>query len=343
MRLLCIGDLHIKVENLATIDLLEKYICNYCSGLDAIIILGDVLHTFEKLHTATLNRACELFSKLAAFGYPVYILVGNHDYIQNDQFLTTNHWMNAIKDWSNIYVVDHIVYFEKNNQFITLCPYVPSGRFIEALNTGARAWKESKTIFAHQEFAGAKMNNGFVSVAGDEWSCKYPMVISGHVHTRQQLETGVHYVGAALPNSEGKSYLSLLDTVLESIEQIVFTFPRRRRITNITVDDLLKMEVEDVAVIVIVDTYDNYKMFQRSQPYKGLVDRGIAVNFKPVVDLEDDDEGGGAIQTTFSDYLLAGVLDKEDEYLYCAYEKIVCDRDVHEEDILMVHLTTRAR
>ena len=35
-----------------------------------------------------------------------YILVGNHDLINNQQFLSTNHWMNALKDWPNIFIVD---------------------------------------------------------------------------------------------------------------------------------------------------------------------------------------------------------------------------------------------
>ena len=37
------------------------------------------------------------------------LLVGNHDYINNQQFLTNNHWMNAMKDWNNVTIIDKVI------------------------------------------------------------------------------------------------------------------------------------------------------------------------------------------------------------------------------------------
>ena len=36
------------------------------------------------------------------------VIVGNHDLINNQQFLTQNHWMNAMKDWENVRVIDDV-------------------------------------------------------------------------------------------------------------------------------------------------------------------------------------------------------------------------------------------
>ena len=46
---------------------------------------------------------------------PTIVIVGNHDLINNQQFLTENHWMNAMKQWDNVTVCDDV--FVENNLF----------------------------------------------------------------------------------------------------------------------------------------------------------------------------------------------------------------------------------
>jgi len=101
-KFLVIGDPHFKTSNLPdvddfinkTIDLVQK------ESPDFIIILGDVLHEHERLHTIPLNKAYD-FVKAMATATQTYILVGNHDMINNQQFLNQNHWMNGMKEWHN--------------------------------------------------------------------------------------------------------------------------------------------------------------------------------------------------------------------------------------------------
>ena len=52
-----------------------------------IVILGDVLHDHERIHTAALNAAVDWIVSLSTFS-PVFVLVGNHDFVSNGQFLT---------------------------------------------------------------------------------------------------------------------------------------------------------------------------------------------------------------------------------------------------------------
>ena len=83
MKLLCVGDIHIKLDNYHLIDILQKHIIDYIQLYDTkyVILMGDILHYHEKLHTQCLNRACELIENIRQLCH-VICLVGNHDYIQ---------------------------------------------------------------------------------------------------------------------------------------------------------------------------------------------------------------------------------------------------------------------
>jgi len=128
-KFLVIGDPHFKTSNLPdtddfinkTIDLAAK------ESPDFIIILGDVLHEHERLHTIPLNKAYE-FIKAMSEAAPTYVMVGNHDLINNQQFLTENHWMNGMKEWDNVTIVDVPIVLNHNDAQFIFCPYVPNGR-----------------------------------------------------------------------------------------------------------------------------------------------------------------------------------------------------------------------
>ena len=100
-NILCIGDIHIQTNN--TIDIkiftekLYEYIKNNNELIDIVVLMGDILHTHERLHTIPFNIANNMIEQLSIMK-PLYILVGNHDYINNSQFLTDNHWMNCFKN-----------------------------------------------------------------------------------------------------------------------------------------------------------------------------------------------------------------------------------------------------
>ena len=109
-RILCIGDPHFKVENLVEVDEFVSKLIPLIEERkpDFIVVLGDLLHTHERLHTTALNKAYEFIDKLRNLS-KTFVIVGNHDYIQNQQFLTSNHWMNGMKEWENVTVVDTVI------------------------------------------------------------------------------------------------------------------------------------------------------------------------------------------------------------------------------------------
>lgn len=202
-RVLFIGDPHFKLKNVEYIPLFVSRILevvNRCQ-VDFVVIAGDLLDNHDKVDVEPLNLAVEFVDSVRKI-VRTFVLVGNHDYKNNQQFLTTNHWMNAMKNWSNVTIVDDVVEFDN---FLFL-PYVFPGRFLEALET-----KISRTdlcrfvaVFAHQEFRGCKM--GVVkSTIGDVWLDEWPLVVSGHIHEKQWSQSNVYYPGSAMQHAFGQS------------------------------------------------------------------------------------------------------------------------------------------
>ena len=113
MQIVAIGDTHFKVDNMNIVDKLIEEIVSKLTLLkpDLIVLLGDILHDHERLHTLALNRALDFINKLRNIS-KVFVLVGNHDMINHDQFLSDQHWMNALKQWDNVCIVDKVEHLE---------------------------------------------------------------------------------------------------------------------------------------------------------------------------------------------------------------------------------------
>lgn len=193
-KILFIGDIHIKHTNIQDLNILQDVIstCDY----DIAVVAGDVLDTHEKVDVQLMNRAYDLIKCLKS-KTKTFVLVGNHDYINNQQFLSNNHWMNGMKEWSNVVIVDYPLKVDD----MIFVPYVFPGRFVEALSK-IDDWKSVQVVFAHQEIRGCKMG-AFLSTDGDEWKEEWPLVISGHIHERQQPQRNVLYPGSIFAHAFG--------------------------------------------------------------------------------------------------------------------------------------------
>lgn len=340
MKFLCIGDVHIKTTNLDYIDLLQRQVEQMAQEVapDYIVILGDVLHHHERVHTLALNRAYALVRALGEYA-PVYILVGNHDYIQNNQFLTENHWMNGMKQWDRVTVVDRVTFI---GDVAALVPYVPPGRFVEALGAAER-WSARALIFAHQEFRGAKMR-AITSAVGDEWAEDWPQVISGHIHGRQKVGPNILYVGASIPSFTESAPTSV--TVCSvgpgrgdlHFAEKPLVFPRHHPIeTNI--EDIVEVAAQltpsamNKYCLILRTSLFNYRAFKMTADYEALVARGFKISFYPRA---NDKAVAPARAQNFTQLLYANILDKMDPFLYCAATRVLEDRALSEDDVLLI-------
>lgn len=282
---LFIGDPHIKLDNLDDIDLFysKLEIVIKQKKPEYIIIGGDLMHYHERLYTSPLNRAFKFVRDLSSYA-KTYVLVGNHDMINNQQYLTDNHWMNAMKNWGdNVVIVDTVCSIQKNNNFVLLCPYVPPGMFTKALETHTLDWNKSSLIFAHQEFKGCKMG-AIVSESGDVWEDTLPLVISGHIHEKQRVGEKVYYSGSAMQHSFGETEQNIIVFVDwdGNIEEINLGLPRKKIVT-VDVKNIDKINLDktttDKLRVNIKATNEEIKTLKQTQEYKDLLDSGVKVHF----------------------------------------------------------------
>lgn len=301
-NILFIGDVHIKFNNLKEVEILEKKI-QTLDNLSFIVIAGDLLDTHEKINTQLLNKAYD-FILTCRNKAPVYILVGNHDYINNQQFLTTNHWMNGLKEWINIYVVDKPIFVDDVNNNLEgpnsylLMPYVPTGRFIEALSTiesepsaqgkKPRDWKKSTCIFAHQEIKNCKMG-AIISTEGDNWNLNWPMLISGHIHERQYVQKNVLYPGSAINHAfgndnQGLSIFSFTDNKILSETKIDIGLAKKSIIyKNINTLDTIQLQtLTKHNKLSLEGEFKDIAAFKKSKTYKELIDKQIKIVFRKI-------------------------------------------------------------
>lgn len=287
VSVLTIGDPHFKLENSANI---PTYIARVESVIKAesptfVTIMGDLLDTHEKVHSTMMNHAYVFINTIRKL-CPVYVLVGNHDYINNSQFLTTNHWMNAMKYWDNVFIVDTgFIHQSVYGKFI-FCPYVYPSKFIEALEIIDKDWRSARTIFCHQEFYGCQMG-AIQSTIGDRWEPEYPFVVSGHVHNKQRPQANIFYTGSSIQHAFGETddktiTMCYFDTNI-TLESIDLNMPRKR-IRYMSVDEAEKFKVNttdnEILKITLTGTYDDFKRFKKTRKYKELTNANVRINFK---------------------------------------------------------------
>ena len=344
VEVLFIGDPHIQVKNLPDVKVLVERLINLAISKkpDIIIIGGDLLHHHERLHTLALNAAYDMVNEMRKIT-KTYVLVGNHDYIQNQQFLTKNHWMNGIKEWNNTVVVDLVVSETIRGEKFIFVPYVPPGRFKEALDTFDGEWQDASCIFAHQEFAGCKMG-AIVSVEGDKWPLTDPAVVSGHIHSKQSPQPNVYYSGSAMQHAFGESEKNIIACLTfeegEYVNDEVDLGLPRKKIVYMDVEDIenyLPKETQDKIKVTLTGSYEQFKAVKKTKKYKNLIKNGTKVVFKPkeLIPSEGSEKLSGD-NADFGLVLYDLILQEKNPYLSQVYELIVNGKQKELDDVIFL-------
>jgi DNA repair exonuclease SbcCD nuclease subunit len=351
MKVIFIGDPHFQVSNLIEVDLFIEKMKKLCleEKPDLIIIAGDLLHTHERLHTVALNKAYEFINILRNISKTI-ILVGNHDMCNNQQFLTENHWMNAMKEWDNVVIVDKGYKLNIENVKILFVPYVYPGRFVEALNIIDSEWKTSKCIFAHQEFQGCKMG-AITSIEGDKWDLKNPQVVSGHIHSRQVPQKNIYYSGSAMQHAFGESEKNVIPII--TIEKDKFEINEidlelsRKKIIYMDVKDLESFksndrEGDDIK-LSICGNFESFKALKKTKKYQELIKAGTKIVFKPtrkeikinkdvLEKIQQENVQNNSVENpNFDTILYSIILQEKNPFLYQAYEHVLNGKDFNEK------------
>jgi DNA repair exonuclease SbcCD nuclease subunit len=345
-KILAIGDPHIKTTNLDEVNLFTEKLFEYLKDNlpDIIVVLGDSLDTHDRIDTTPLNVVYEFIKKLRDIA-PTYVLVGNHDLINNRQFLSQNHWLNGMKQWKHVIIVDKVKHLIHNGKKFVFCPYVEPGRLQEALNTCETDWKDSDCLFIHQEMENCKMGS-IISIEGDKWPLNYPEIISGHIHSNQTPQKNIYYPGSALQHAFGESEKNIIAIATFSsesnryvLDEIDLKLPRKK-IVYLIADDIDTYELpetDDKLKVTISGVYDQFKSFKKTKKYKNLIQKGVKVVFKPkrIEIKEQKEKVYESDDSCFNDILHTLVTNYKDPYLSQAYELVVNNKQVKSDMIFV--------
>lgn len=347
MKLLFIGDPHIKTDNGEDIDILLLEIRRITSEekYDAIVVGGDVMHYHERLFTQALNKSLHFISTLRDIA-PTYVLVGNHDAINNSIFLTNQHWMNALKSWDRVIIVDDVI----DTGHFVLCPYVPPGRLVEALETKLKRedWLERDLIFAHQEIRGCRMG-AIISTEGDQWLSEYPILVSGHIHDQQKIGENVYYPGTPLQHSFGDSDTRVLarieigevnknnkDNKNKNVEitYLPITVPRKKIVKG-TIETItkniatIKKEMgKHLKLKIKMDaSTTEFSLFKNTNEYRELIECGVTFQLQKKEERVDENRDKKDEKISFKD-VLEEMIGEDEPLVKSLYEEIILEKIV---------------
>jgi len=229
--ILVIGDPHFKPNNKLETEILLTDVLTIIQQreIDFVILLGDILDNHEKIDLKCFKRV-ENFIAAVSELKPLYILIGNHDRVNNKVFMTDEHVFGPYKRWHNVYIVDDhcetLIWREKK---ICMVPYVPNGMFMKALEHSSIDVEEYDLVFGHSELHGCSINK----ISGnkcDVWPESYPLTIQGHIHSFEVVGNNVIYVGTPYQQTFGESHenkgVFLVNENLE-LEMIELNIPKK--------------------------------------------------------------------------------------------------------------------
>ena len=230
MKLLLIGDPHFS-ENQATV--IDKFIQEVykldLANYEKIIILGDILDTHEKVNLRSLCKAIDFIKYLSKHS-KTYVLIGNHDRINNSVYLTEEHPFTGLKGLKNIYIIDK-PFSEDNYLYV---PYVETGRFKEAIED--YNLEKIEKIFAHQEFLGSIFND-----RGDP--IPETITYSGHIHNYRKIKN-LTYVGTPFQHSYYDNDDKFLLEIDDNIEKKIYLEIKKKRVVELKLSELLDYKVD---------------------------------------------------------------------------------------------------
>lgn len=218
--IVAIGDPHIHTKDLDATALMIQEVIDICKNIkpDAVVVLGDVYHAFERLNVGAETRGIHFLSALNDIA-PLVVLVGNHDLRNNKTMFESEdkavHPFMALKKWKNTLVCDVPKLFKVGNKLFCGVPYLPVGEYHQAVKSTreyAQALEREglalTSFFSHQEFRGVRSNVGVeksASQTGDVWSVDDVLNASGHFHDAQIVQANLIYVGTSRQIHWGES------------------------------------------------------------------------------------------------------------------------------------------
>lgn len=218
-KLTIVGDPHCKQDNM---DKIRQLFHDVEQLGNPVVWLSDMLDSKEIIRGKCLNLLYDLFkqSKLQH-----YLLVGNHDYFNND---CVDHSLRVLGQLPNVTINENNPHlWPEEFAAINYCgnPDIFKEEVEHARDTGR------KILFIHQGINGFDFGNGFIEENGvdPEIFKPFDLVIAGHFH-RYQTRDNLIYLGSPFSHNFGETnqvkYIGVLDMGTQELELKVTKFPR---------------------------------------------------------------------------------------------------------------------
>lgn len=305
VKVMVIGDPHFRQKWIKVVDEFTRQtielVDNPNTKPDIIVVLGDILHDHEQTRESCHSRAVNWFKELASRAYTI-VLIGNHDRPSNTHYLTKSHFFNGMEGVKNLKIVDNSaisteVTKGKNTYRFVSVPYVPNGRFADALTTLKTDIKTSRptAIFAHQEFKGCKMG-AIVSTDGDVWPLDAPLVISGHVHEHQIPQDNIIYVGTPYQTSYAEDcnkgiYTFVFDGQKDPQIKRTKLKLRVKQSVTMTPKEFANFKIPDATIdfrLIIQGPHEEVEACKQSRIYKeAAACPHIKIILRPILDVQN--------------------------------------------------------
>lgn len=232
-KILFIGDPHLRHTHLQlSRDLLSWVEKVYEENRpDIVVNLGDTFDTHSIIRSEVLclfNDHIYRMSKAMRNNSYYVCLLGNHDQYKPNS--SEYHAFKPFSSISNVVVADSVLQLDN----ITYVPYVHSREL----------WPETKTsiVVTHNTFIGADYGYKKADHGIETKDVHADIVISGHVHKRQVLDSKIHYVGTpyamSATDADQIKGLTLFDTETYKFDFIDSPFPIYKTIDQATHDPL---------------------------------------------------------------------------------------------------------
>ncbi len=283
--ILTIGDPHFKQRGSLRYAKMSEDIIVHANNIkpNAIVILGDTLHTHEIAHVTPFNMAYHMINQLRKIAFTI-VIVGNHDYRNNNCYLSGDHFFNPLKEWDNVVVIDKVIELTIGKYKFGFCPYVYPGLFMKALSTKFtdKTLNECKAIFAHQEIQGVQMG-AIKSEHGDVWGENLPLLISGHIHEFQLLQSNMIYAGTPIQHNFGDGtdkgiYVYTFTDDNYTMKKLQLKVPLKK-IFRVTIEELRELSVPEniEAKIIVMATPEQYRAVEKEGIIQYFRDNGVTV------------------------------------------------------------------
>lgn len=200
----------------------------------ATFILGDLTDAKDRHSSMLVNN---LVNGLDLLKSPIYILKGNHDYINEE-----NPFFGFLTEIPGLHFFVHPAFIHELGVY--MLPHQPNQG---ALDLAFKQAPDGGLIMMHQTLAGAISETGGALNGFVRPPASVRAVLSGDVH-KPQVTNGVTYVGAPYHVRFGDRYeprVMLFDPVTCKGEDLHFPAPKKYSLTIRSVDELTDLKPGD--------------------------------------------------------------------------------------------------